>query len=94
MANWQETVASVLDFMAGTPDRQLEVVMCALQSAPVPWSPVIRSICDRGVSLAAQRRLIETEQRLKEQSKLAKLKTILRRFACKSFNVSGREAER
>merc|ERR1719295_454834 len=69
-------------------------MMCALQSAPVPWSPVISSICDKGLVLASQRQLVDVEQRFKEQSKLAKLKTILRKFSCKSFNVSGREAER
>ena len=94
VANWQEMISSVLDFMSAQPDRQLEVMMCALQSAPVPWSPVISFICDKGLVLASQRQLVDVEQRFNEQSKLAKLKTILRKFSCMSFNVSGREAER
>ena len=94
VANWQDTISMVLQFMKEHPDKYLEVSIAALQSAPVPWSPIIQEICDQGLGVASVRKLEDVAQKLKEQSNLAKLKTVLAKFSCKSFNVSGREAER
>merc|ERR1719376_668423 len=70
VASWQDTVAALIPHMEGDPDLQLSAVLTTLKSAPVPWSPVIQGVFQTGLALS--RNSTRIEQRLREQSELAK----------------------
>ena len=92
VASWQDMIEAIVPMMNQSPDLQIEVILAALQSAPVPWSPVIDNLSQSGLKLT--QKLPSANQKIVEQTKLAKLKTILKKFNCKSLHVSGREARR
>ena len=87
-APWEEKVASLLHYITSVEDKS-EVILEAVKNAPVPWSKTILSICDTGCSLQHHNSVL-----IKEQASLVNVKTILRKYDCKSYATSGREAER
>ena len=87
-APWEEKVARLLQYITSVEDKS-EVILEAVKNAPVPWSDTINAICDVGNSLQHRNSVL-----IKEQASLVSVKTILRKYDCKSYTTNGREAER
>jgi len=87
-APWEEKVASLLNYITSVEDKS-EVILEAVKNAPVPWSETIDTVCDIGSNLQHRNSGL-----IKEQASLVSVKTILRKYDCKSYTTSGREAER
>eukprot|EP00090_Calanus_glacialis_P046972 TRINITY_DN9495_c0_g1_i1.p1 TRINITY_DN9495_c0_g1~~TRINITY_DN9495_c0_g1_i1.p1 ORF type:complete len:2089 (+),score=822.89 TRINITY_DN9495_c0_g1_i1:455-6268(+) len=87
-APWEEKVASLLQYITSVEDKS-DVILEAVKNAPVPWSETITSICEIGSTLQHRNSVL-----IKEQASLVSVKTILRKYDCKSYTSNGREAER
>ena len=85
-APWENKASTIIQYLSEYPDIQLKSILLALKYAPVPWSETIKELCAMGNGLP-------NSSLIKEQEKLVELKHILRKYDCKSFSVSGREAE-
>jgi len=87
-APWEEKVACLLPYITSVEDRSTVILECVKQ-APVPWSSTISDICELGVNLQHPNSV-----KIVEQRSLVSVKAIFRKYECKNFLSSGREAER
>ena len=87
-APWEEKVATLVQYITNVEDKS-EVILEAVKNAPVPWSEVISGLCEAGAKLQHRNSVL-----IQEQESLVKVKTILRKYDCKSYMTSGRQADR
>ena len=87
-APWEEKVATLVQYITNVEDKS-EVILEAVKNAPVPWSEVITDLCEVGTKLQHRNSVL-----IKEQESLVHVKTILRKYDCKSYITSGRQADR
>ena len=87
-APWEEKVAALLSYITSVENKSA-VILETVKQAPVPWSTTITTICQAGVTLQHSNAVL-----IKEQASLVSLKTILRKYECKTYSTSGREAGR
>ena len=87
-APWEEKVASLVQYITNVEDKS-KVILEAVKNAPVPWSPVILELSEAGGKLQH-----ELSALIKEQTRLVGVKAILRKYDCKSYTTTGRQAER
>ena len=85
-APWEDKVETIVHYLSNSPIVQANLILETLKYAPVPWSTTIKKLCEVGYNLP-QSNLV------KEQEKLVDLKYIARKYNCRNFSVSGREAE-
>ena len=87
-APWEEKVSSLVQYITNIEDKS-EVILEAVKNAPVPWSEVIQELSSAGAKLQH-----ENSALIKEQTSLVGVKAILRKYDCKSYATTGRQAER
>ena len=87
-APWEEKVASLVQYITNVEDKS-EVILEAVKNAPVPWSDVITELSSDGAKLQH-----ENSALIKEQTSLVGVKAILRKYDCKSYFTTGRQADR
>ena len=87
-APWEEKVATLVQYITNVEDKS-EVILEAVKNAPVPWSEVITDLCEAGTKLQHRNSVL-----IQEQECLVHVKTILRKYDCKSYMTSGRQADR
>ena len=87
-APWEEKVATLVQYITNVEDKS-EVILEAVKNAPVPWSEIMTDICEVGTKLQHRNSVL-----IKEQESLVHVKTILRKYDCKSYITSGRQADR
>ena len=78
----------MVQYITNVEDKSV-VILEAVKNAPVPWSDVITGLCDTGSQLQHTNSVL-----IKEQQSLVRVKTILRKYDCKSYMTTGRQAER
>ena len=87
-APWEEKVASLVQYITNVEDKT-KVILEAVKNAPVPWSSDILELSEEGGKLQH-----ELSALIKEQTRLVGVKAILRKYDCKSYATTGRQAER
>ena len=87
-APWEEKVAALLSYISSV-EAKSGVILEAVKVAPVPWSSCVLAMCREGEQLQHSNAVL-----VKEQASLVSVKTILRKYDCKSYSTVGREAER
>ena len=85
-APWEDKVSTIMKYTSDSPTAQSKLILTALKYAPVPWTNVIKNLCEKGYHLP-------NSNLVKEQEKLVELKHILRKYHCRNLSVAGREAE-
>merc|ERR1719474_1376345 len=87
-APWEAKVAQLLPYITSV-DEKSQVILETVKQAPVPWSQTVTDICEIGASLAHP-----SAVQIVEQRSLVTVKAILRKYECKNYLATGREAER
>jgi len=87
-APWEEKVLQLLPFITSVEELS-NVILEAVKQAPVPWSKTIFDICEIGCALKHP-----NSMQIKEQSSLVSVKGIFRKYDCRNYMMTGRDAER
>ena len=87
-APWEEKVSSLVQYITNI-EHKSAVILEALKNAPVPWSEMIQELSSAGGKLQHEKSAL-----IKEQTSLVEVKAVLRKYDCKSYVTSGRQAER